>query len=37
MTGAEIAEFLGMLVAAWVVGFTGGYIFTVFKRAFDIL
>jgi len=35
MSGADIAEFFGFLVGAWVSGFTGGYVLTVFKNAID--
>lgn len=37
MSAGDIAELLGYLVSAWVIGFLGGYVFTLFKRAFDVL
>lgn len=33
MTTPDIVEFLGKLIACWAVGFTGGYLLTMFKNA----
>lgn len=33
MSTADIAAFLGYLVAAWSAGFTGGYLLTKFRDA----
>jgi hypothetical protein len=35
MTTSDIAELIGYIVAAWCLGFTGGYLFTQIKRAID--
>lgn len=33
----DYLELIGYLVAAWSLGFTGGYLMTVFKRATEAI
>lgn len=35
MSFSDIAELFGYLIAAWSLGFTGGYLYTLFKRGVD--
>lgn len=35
MTAPDIALLVGQLVAAWALGFCGGYLITKFKHAFN--
>lgn len=37
MTAAEIGEYIGLLFAAWSLGFASGYLLTNFKRGLDSL
>jgi len=36
MTGEDIAMLLGQLVAAWSLGFAGGYLLTKFREAVNL-
>lgn len=36
MNGAELIEFSGWLAAAWSVGFCGGWLLTLVKKALDV-
>jgi hypothetical protein len=35
MSAGDIAEYIGMLMGAWSLGFTGGYLLTKFRDAMN--
>lgn len=35
MTSAEAVLYIGLMFGAWSIGFAGGYLLTVFKRAME--
>lgn len=37
MTAVDIALYIGFLVSAWSLGFTGGYLITKFRDAFNFV
>lgn len=37
MTTGDLALFVGLLVSSWASGFTGGYLITKFRDAFNLI
>jgi hypothetical protein len=37
MTTIEAAEYIGLILGSWSIGFCAGYLITVFKRAADMI